>query len=114
MHFPGKTAISATALGTVLVFAAGMTQAADQKDTISPSVVQQGFDASPIPKEKLNLKGKDGAQVALGSYLVNGAGDCNGCPTFPRFLRPAGTGNVMGLGTNSAYGNPYLNQPEQS
>src|SRR3954447_12897832 len=116
MHFPGKTAISATALGAVLVFAAGMTQAAAQKDTISPSVIQQGFDSSPIPKEKLNLKGKDVAQVALGSYLVNGAGDCNGCHTFPRFLRPAGTQplptntthNYAGLGSNNQYGNPYL------
>src|SRR5881275_2633655 len=91
MHFPGNTAISATALAAVLVFAAGSTNAADEKDKISPSVIQQGIDISPIPFKDLKLKGKDPAQVALGSYLTNAAGDCNGCHTFPRFLRPGGT-----------------------
>jgi hypothetical protein len=54
--------------------------------------------------------------VALGSYLVNGAGDCNGCHTFPRFLRPGGTqstpanstANSSYQGSNTSYGNPYL------
>src|SRR4051794_11081431 len=126
MHFPGKTTLSAASLGAVIVLAWGTAHAADQNDTISPSVIQQGFDASPIPKEKLNLKGKDVAQVALGSYLVNGAGDCNGCHTFPRFLRPAGTpptptnttsNSVPGVGSDPRYGNPYMDrvpQPESA
>jgi hypothetical protein len=91
-------------------------------DRISSSVVQQGSQISPIPFDKLNLAGKDRALVALGSYLVNGVGDCNGCHTFPRFLRPGGTvpntnpvgnatGNVAGLGSNPKYGNPYLDSP---
>jgi hypothetical protein len=94
----------------------------DKKDDIDRSVVQQGFDASPIPKEKLNLKGKDPYLVGLGSYLVNGAGDCNGCHTFPRFLRPQGTlptpanstANTSNQGSNPSYGNPYLDLIEQS
>ncbi|MBV9016757.1 MAG: hypothetical protein JO058_13985 [Alphaproteobacteria bacterium] len=90
-------------------------------DRISSSVVQQGFQISPVPFNKLNLAGKDRALVALGSYLVNGVGDCNGCHTFPRFLRPGGTpstttnstGNLQSLGSNPKYGNPYLDPPDQ-
>ena len=108
---------SAVALATALA-ASGNSYADDsKKDDIDRSVVQQGFDASPIPKDKLNFKGKDPALVGLGSYLVNGAGDCNGCHTFPRFLRPQGTvsgtngaftGNTTNQGSNPLYGNPYL------
>jgi hypothetical protein len=96
---------------------------ADATDAISPSVVQQGVQASPIPFEKLNLQNRPRATVALGSYLVNGVGDCVGCHTFPRFLRPGGTargtngnftGNVAGLGSDPTSGNPFLDPPEQS
>src|SRR5436305_6683011 len=95
----------------------------DKQDGIDPARVQQGFDASPIPKEKLNFKGKDPYLVGLGSYLVNSGADCNGCHTFPRFLRPASvtaptpansTANPSGQGSNQLYGNPYLDGPEQS
>src|SRR5436190_1514439 len=107
MHFPGKTTLSAAALGVVLVFAWGSAQAADEKDRISPSAIQQGFAASPIPKEELNLKGKEPAQVALGSYLTF-AGDCVGCHSFPRFLRPGGTPtNISGQGSAPQYGEPF-------
>ncbi len=40
------------------------------------SRVRQGFLIAPVP---LNLAGKNRALVGLGSYLVNGGGDCNGC-----------------------------------
>ena len=63
----------------------------DKRDDIDPSVIQQGFDISPIPIERLNLRGRNPALVGLGSYLVNGVGDCSGCHTLPRFLRPGGT-----------------------
>ena len=122
---------SALALATALAVTAGPSYADNTNnhagcaggapcgaagDVIDRSVVQQGFDASPIPKEKLNFKGKDPAMVGLGSYLVNSGADCNGCHTFPRFLRPAGpphtpgnfTSNQLGLGSNPKYGNPYL------
>lgn len=42
------------------------------------SKVQLGFAVAPVP---LNLNGKNRALVGLGSYLVNAAGDCNGCHT---------------------------------
>jgi hypothetical protein len=124
MHFPGKTTLSVAALGAALTFAVASASFADndkdKKDDIDRSVIQQGFAASPIPKKELNLKGKDPAQVALGSYLVNGAGDCNGCHTFPRFLRPDGTargtngnftGNTSHQGSDPRFGNPYLDPP---
>src|SRR5207253_9469832 len=48
--------------------------------------------------------------------LVNGVGECVGCHTFPRFLRPVGTAptpanstaNLQGLGSDPRYGNPFL------
>src|SRR5437868_15400124 len=90
--------------------------AADANDAISPSDVQQGEAISPIPFDKLNFKDRPRALVALGSYLVNGVGDCVGCHTFPRFLRPRGTaptpanstGNLRGLGSDPTAGNPFL------
>jgi hypothetical protein len=126
-HIHRRAVLPLAALCAALAFAAtpsGSVYAdSDKKDDIDRSVVQQGFDASPIPKEKLNLKGRDPAQVGLGSYLVNSAADCNGCHTFPRFLRPGGTrpgtngnatGNLTYQGSDPRYGNPYLDPPEQS
>jgi hypothetical protein len=101
-HIHAPKVISAAALCaafTLIATPSGISYAdSDKKDAISPSVIQQGFDSSPIPKEKLTLKCKDTALVGLGSYLVNSAGDCNGCHTFPRFLRPNGT--APGTGGN--------------
>ena len=48
---------------------------ADDKDS-EESKIQQGFAIAPVP---LNLEGKNRALVGLGSYIVNGQGDCNGC-----------------------------------
>jgi hypothetical protein len=62
------------------------------------SLVKIGFQIAPVP---LNLQGKDRELVGLGSYLVNAAGDCNGCHTGggpPNFNYAAG-------------GNPYFGQP---
>ncbi len=105
----GSTFMSAAAAGAALAFivtTSGISYADNEKkDDIDQSVVQQGFDASPIPKEELNLKGKDPAMVGLGSYLVNTIGDCGGCHTFPRSAGPGVTG------TNPAFGNPFLGQP---
>jgi hypothetical protein len=123
-HFR-RTALPIVALGAALALAISAAAYADndKRDDIDPSRVQQGFDASPIPKEKLNLKGKDPYLVGLGSYIVNGAADCNACHTFPRFLRPGhtpantppgnATHNLASLGSNPNYGNPYLDGPEQ-
>lgn len=125
-YLKGSPVILAVALSTVLVFAAAMCNtvaAAGPNDTISPSIEQQGVAISPIPFDKLNLKNRPRALVALGSYLVNGVGDCGGCHTFPHFLRPGGTvpgtngnatGNLMSLGSDPTSGNPYIDGPEQS
>lgn len=40
--------------------------------------IRIGFEIAPVP---LNLNGKDRNLVGLGSYLVNGANDCNFCHT---------------------------------
>lgn len=120
-HMKARATASAAALFAASVFALPTSSIADS--TISPSDVQQGIAISPIPFDKLNLKNRPRALVALGSYLVNGVGDCVGCHTFPRFLRPGGiqpgtngnfTGNVAGLGSDPTSGNPFLDPPEQS
>src|SRR5579862_8891840 len=54
------------------------------------SEIQQGFAIAPVP---LNLAGKDRALVGLGSYIVNGQGDCNGCHTLSSSAEYTGTGN---------------------
>ena len=59
------------------------------------SRVQAGIDSAPLP---LDLEGRNPALVSLGSYLVNGVGDCNGCHT--------------GLPPYLPGGDPFLGQPE--
>lgn len=127
-HVPEQAVITVAKSSTILILivltsAAAIAQDRDKGDRIRNSIVEQGFASSPIPKDKLNLAGKDRALVALGSYLVNGVADCNGCHTFPRFLRPGGTvpgtngnstGNLASQGSDSTSGNPYLDGPEQS
>jgi hypothetical protein len=76
------------------------------QQTISPSVVRQGFAISPIPRNRLDLAGKDPAQVGLGSYLVNGVADCGGCHSFPKFLPP---GDVAG--SDPTAGDPFQGTP---
>src|SRR5258707_3659820 len=44
------------------------------------SRIREGFEIAPV---HLNLNGKNRALVGLGSYLVNAAGDCNGCHSGP-------------------------------
>jgi len=119
-------AISAAVISITTTSTASLADDRDDgADRISSSVVQQGFQISPIPFAKLNLQNRPRALVALGSYLVNGVGDCVGCHTFPRFLRPGGiapntnpvgnfTGNVASLGSDPTSGNPFLDPPEQS
>jgi len=59
-------------------------------------MIQIGKSAAPV---QLNLAAKDSDMVYLGSFLVNVAGDCNGCHTADpstEYLPP---------------GNPYLRTP---
>ena len=60
------------------------------------SEIRQGFAIAPV---HLNLDGKNRALVGLGSYIVNGQADCNGCHS-------AGTATEFARG-----GNPYRGQP---
>src|SRR5215472_7593582 len=61
------------------------------------SRVQLGYTAVPLGL-KLNLKGLNPNLVGIGSYIVNGSADCNGCHT----TNPATEYNDPG--------NPFFNQ----
>ena len=120
-HVKRWTVTSAAALFVAAILVGPTSSIADSN--ISPSDVQQGIASSPIPFDKLNLQNRPRALVALGSYLVNGVGDCVGCHTLPRFLRPGGTvsgtngnatGNLSFVGSDPTSGNPFLDGPEQS
>lgn len=63
----------------------------------SESKIQRGFAVAPVP---LNLAGKNRALVGLGSYLVNAAGDCNGCHAGPS-------------GEFAPGGDPFQGEPKQ-
>ena len=67
-------------------------------DDDSESKIRQGFAIAPVP---LNLGRKNRALVGLGSYLVNGPGDCNACHN-------PGPGNNQFL----PGGNPFFGQPK--
>jgi len=64
------------------------------KDDLSPSIIQRGYDINPVP---LNLQGKNRALVGLGSYIVN-TGGCNDCHTNPSY---------------AAGHDPFAGEPEQ-
>src|SRR5713101_956947 len=93
------------ALGTTLAFAGAAIASlmlssprgrAQDNGNDAESRIEQGFEIAPVP---LNLAGKDRALVGLGSYIVNGPGDCNGCHS-------AGPVTQFARG-----GNPYFGQP---
>src|SRR5216684_3753599 len=72
---------------------------ADDREERNESRIEQGFDIAPVP---LNLDGKNRGLVGLGSYLVNGPGDCNACHN-------PGPGNNQFL----PGGNPFFGQPKK-
>ncbi len=101
------TAPSFAVLASVMYSFCGRTSyAQDDNATISSSQVQQGFEISPVPKDKLNLAGKDPATVGRGSYLVNAVGDCSGCHSFPQYLT-----NGDEAGSNPDAGDPFEGTP---
>src|ERR1700694_1318577 len=88
--------IAAIVIGTVSVKTPRTYAGPETDDDQEKSKVAIGFSIAPVT---LNLAGKNKALVGLGSYIVNGQGDCNGChsqgpqteyiPTGnPYFLRP--------------------------
>ena len=84
------------------VMISGIAYAGGNDNQISPSSIQQGKAIAPVP---LNLTGKVPASVYLGSYIVNGIGDCSGCHSFPQYL------NKPPSGTNLPTGSPYDGKP---
>ena len=76
----------------------GQGQQGQQGQGGDRSRIRQGFASAPV---ELNLRGKNRHLVGLGSYLVNVAGDCNGCHTSDQ-QNPFLPG-----------GNPFLGQPEK-
>ena len=71
----------------------------EDEDKKEEARIRRGLEIAPV---YLKMEGKDRRAVGLGSYLVNGVGDCNGChsagpPT--QFLRG---------------GNPYFDQPAKT
>lgn len=89
----GTIAATVVVLGGTLAFS--VTGTAANGDDDSQSKIQRGFSIAPVP---LNLAGKNRALVGLGSYLVNGAGDCNGCHHGP-------------AGEYAPGGDPFQGQP---
>jgi hypothetical protein len=92
-------------LGLGFVIGGGMPSYAWDDDTMSSSLVEQGFEISPISKDNLDLTGESRKAVGLGSYLVNAVGDCSGCHSFPQYLEKGGPGS------NPSAGDPYEGKP---
>lgn len=93
-----------TSLGTLAAIAAVLAvtlidspkgKAAGGADN-GESRIQRGFAIAPV---NLNLNGKNRSRVGLGSYLVNGAADCNGCHAGP-------------AGEFSPGGDPFQGEPK--
>lgn len=93
----GSIATLVAVIGAGLMVNPAHVQAEDRSEQ---ALVKRGFEIAPVP---LNMAGKNYELVGLGSYLVNGPGDCNGCHTSggpPNFDYAAGA-------------NPYFNQPKK-
>jgi len=70
--------LSASIAGLLLLCVWIKVQAQKNDGDGGESEIQRGFEIAPVT---LNLKGKNPSLVGLGSYLVNGPGDCIGCHT---------------------------------
>ncbi len=86
------------AIGAMLIMLIRSVRVQAHDEDREESKIQQGFAIAPVP---LNLAGKNHALLGLGSYLVNGPGDCNACHN-------AGPGNNQFL----PGGNPLFGQPK--
>lgn len=94
---PAAATAAVALLGFAGIFLTSQRVNADS--TNSDSRIQLGYNIAPV---KLNLKGLNPALVGVGSYIVNGQADCNGCHNSPD------------LGGEWADGhNPYFGQPKQ-
>jgi len=94
-HWTWGTAAAITAVLAVTLASSPKGRAVNGADD-TESKIQRGFAIAPVT---LNLVGKNRAQVGLGSYLVNGVGDCNGCHSGPS-------------GEFAAGGDPFQGEPK--
>ena len=78
-----KTAGAGTALALVILVGMLMTspRGRAQDMTDDAAKIKQGFAIAPVPLNLTGLNSTQKALVGLGSYLVNGANDCNFCHT---------------------------------
>jgi hypothetical protein len=98
VHSFAKVGLGVTLVAGVLTIMSLKATRVRAEDDEDESRIKIGFRIAPVP---LKLEGRDRAKVGLGSYLVNAAGDCNGCHTSggpPNFNYAPG-------------GNPYFGQP---
>ena len=90
------------AVAAIALFSlAGMVFTSSRVHADSPNTdsrIQIGFNIAPV---KLNMKGLNPSLVGIGSYIVNGQADCNGCHNSPDL------GGEWAVG-----GNPYFGQPK--
>ncbi len=99
---PGLSWLAISAAIAVMVAAAMVVKTPrihageDDDHDRDKSKVAIGLSIAPVP---LNLKGRDKELVGLGSYIVNGSADCNGCHTTNNQTEYVPTGN------------PYLLRP---
>ena len=71
-----KAAVGAAAAGVVVLGGMFLISPRAHADDTSQDQVEIGLAIAPV---KLNMTGKDRNLVGLGSFIVNGQADCNGC-----------------------------------
>jgi hypothetical protein len=94
-----KTTLAALALTLAIapsVRAGNQNDQGNDNGNDDGSRIQRGFAIAPVP---LKLAGKNRALVGLGSYFVNGTGDCGGCHAGP-------------AGEYAEGGDPFQGQPK--
>ena len=96
-----KRTASVSRCATMIMAGFCISFAAQAQQTLDPETqakILKGLAIAPVP---LNMTGKDPSMIGYGSYLVNSAGDCNGCHS-------AGPTTEYAPG-----GNPYFSQHPQ-
>ena len=106
--FLACTAMFVVTLGLVLSAQNDKDKSGQNPNKSERARIAQGFNISPVP---LNMTGLDKDLVGLGSYLVNAAGGCNGCHTWPNYVHGSDpfTGVPKQVNTNHylAGGRPF-------
>jgi hypothetical protein len=96
-------------LGMSMVPSSGRAANDNNGSQDEKQMIRIGLSVASSSGIQLNLAGKDQDMVGLGSYLVNVAGDCNGCHSQGPATEWCCA--VAGIPPNSGTGNPYLLSP---